>query len=360
MPLAPLITQIVGSYVKPHWLANHQRAGAYDGSWWRPDAEVLDEARDDAARLAIYEQERAGLDLVTDGEMRRTNYDRHYLGGLDGIDFTTLVPVKRPSEHNADGPDSTGMEEYVALNQLGPRVVAPVAWRRAMAVDELRFLKRHARRPVKVTVAGPVSLSRRVSDAHYGDEDALILAFARALNQEMRALQSEGADVLQIDEPAFHASFSVAERIGGTALATMVDGITVPVIVHVCYGYALVHKEKAASALYPKALELLAACPIAGISLEYEQPGHAPDLLQSCGDKHVVLGLLDLARQEAETAAHVAARLTAALEVVPAERLHPASDCGMWYLPRALAFAKLTALVEGTNAVRDRTAKRWG
>ena len=133
----------------------------------------------------------------------------------------------------------------------------------------------------------------------------------------------------------------------------MVKGITVPGIVHVCYGYALVYKEKSASEIYPQVLELLARCPVAGMSIEYEQPGHTLDLLARCGDKHVVIGLPDLSKSEAETPEHVAARLRDALDAVPAERLHPASDCGMWYLPRALAYRKIRALAEGTAIVHE-------
>lgn len=352
MPLHPLTTQIVGSYSKPHWLARHQRMRALDGSWWRPEPEVLQEAREDAARLAIYEQERAGLDLVTDGEAQRAAYDRHFLSALTGIDASVPERIATNASYDWSHRDETGWEEYSRLNELKPRIIGEIGWSRSAARGELEFAKRHARRPVKATVIGPLSLYLQVVDRFYGAAEPAVMAFAAALNRELLSLEAAGADVLQIDEPTLHLNLPLAREVGRRAIGRVVQGLRTPVIVHVCYGYALVYREKSASPTYPEVLELLAGCPIAGISLEYEQPGHEPSILRHCGDKHVVLGLLDLGNKEAERADHVAARLTAALDVVPPERLHPASDCGMWYLPRELALAKISALVEGTRSVR--------
>jgi 5-methyltetrahydropteroyltriglutamate--homocysteine methyltransferase len=170
----------------------------------------------------------------------------------------------------------------------------------------------------------------------------------------MRALQAAGVDLLQVDEPAWHFGLETARRVGREAISRMVEGISIPVIAHVCYGYAIVFKEKSPSQEYPEVLELLAASPIAGISLEYEQPGHDPSILKHCGDKHVVLGLLDLSKSEVETPEHIAERITAALAVVPPERLHPSSDCGLWHLPRERAYAKIAALAEGTRMVKQK------
>jgi 5-methyltetrahydropteroyltriglutamate--homocysteine methyltransferase len=351
--LKPLTTQICGSYSKPHWLANHSRMGAYDGSWWRPDAEVLAEAREDAARLAIYEQERAGLNLITDGEAQRAAYDRHFLRGISGIDFQHLQHVTAADEITSLVRRQEGMDEFSELNKLGPRIVGELGWTEPVALEELRFLKRYARRPVKITVPGPVTMASRLADAFYRDDEAVVMALAKVLNQELRALDREGVDVLQIDEPAFHSRLSLARRVGIAAVTQMVDGIRTPVIVHACYGYALAFSEKRANPGYAEVLELLASCPIAGISMEYEQPRHDPALLRHCGDKHVVLGLLNLGSREIETADHIARRLEAACRVVPPERLHPSSDCGMWFLPRNVAFAKISALAEGTELVRS-------
>jgi 5-methyltetrahydropteroyltriglutamate--homocysteine methyltransferase len=351
--LHPLTTQIVGSYAKPHWLARHERMRTLDGSWWRPEADVLVEAKQDAVRLAVYEQERAGLDLVTDGEAQRAAYDRHFLRGLSGIDIGQLEQSHPTHEiAGSDREQDTAVAEYNALSALKPTVVGEITWRQPMAVDELRFLRRVAHNPVKINVIGAVSLYCQVADKFYGDPEAAILAFARALNQELRELQDVGANVIQIDEPAFHSRWSLAQRAGKSAIEQMVEGITVPVIVHVCYGYALVYRNKRASSTYPQVLELLSECPIAGISLEYEQPGHEAALLKHCGSKHVVLGLLNHASDTIESPTHIAHRIRDALAIVPPGRLHPSSDCGMWYASREMAFGKIKALVDGTQMVR--------
>jgi 5-methyltetrahydropteroyltriglutamate--homocysteine methyltransferase len=352
MPLQPLMTQIVGTYAKPHWLGRHQRMRALDGSWWRPEPLVLQEAKEDAALLALYEQERAGLDLVTDGEAQRSSYDRHFLQGLTGIDLTQTEQASVNSEVATVKRTIEGLEEYTDLSETRPSIVGEVRWTKPIAVDELRFLKRHARKPAKVNVIGPLSLFLQTVDRFYYDREAAVMALAYAINQELLALEAAGADVIQLDEPAFHSRLSLARRIGRAAIARAVEGVRVPVLAHVCYGYAVVYKEKSASPSYPEVLEILADCPIAGISLEYEQPKHDPSLLRYCGDKHVVLGLLDLSTDRIETPQHIATRLCAALEVVPAARLHPSSDCGMWHLPRTVAFGKISALVAGAGRVR--------
>lgn len=352
MPLQPLMTQIVGTYAKPHWLGHHQRMRALDGSWWRPEPEVLQEAKEDATLLALYEQERAGLDLVNDGEAQRASYDRHFLQGLTGIDLGQTERTTMASEIFTTKRTDGGLEEHTRLSEIKPSIVGEVHWIGPVAVGELRFLKRHARKPVKTNVIGPLSLFLQTVDRFYDDEEAAVMALAAALNRELLALEAAGTDVIQIDEPTFHTRLSLARRVGKAAITRVVEGVRVPVLVHVCYGYAIVYKEKSASPTYPEVLEILADCPIDGISLEYEQPGHEPDLLRYCGNKHVVLGLLNLGTPSIETPPHVAARLRAALEVVPPERLHPCSDCGMWYLPRAIAFGKISALVDGTALVR--------
>ncbi len=352
-PYPPLTTQIVGSYSKPHWLARHERMGSYDGTWWRPEPEVLREAREDAALLAILEQERAGLDIVTDGEAQRTAYDRHFLGGLSGIDTGQLVVEERVDEVATR--TRTTSEAFHAHDEhlrCKPSVIGEIGWVRPVAVAELEFLQRHATRPVKVAIPGPLTLASRLADRFYNDEAAFVTAIAAALNQELLALQKAGVDVLQIDEPAFHTSLSIARRIGIGAIERVLDGIVVPVIVHVCYGYAYAFAEKRANPDYAEVLELVASTSATAISLEYEQPGHEPAILKHCGSKHVVLGLLDLSTRQAPTPDHVASRIRAALEVTPPERLLPSSDCGMWFLPRDAAYAKISALVRGTRRVR--------
>ncbi|WFU14866.1 hypothetical protein [Bradyrhizobium sp. CB3481] len=316
---------------------------------------MLAEAKRDAALLALYEQERAGLDLVTDGEAQRAAYDRHFLSSLSGIDNT--IPVRKlasPIEISSERADAPEINEYLSHSAIKPRIISEIKWTSSVTVDELQFAKLHTTRPVKVTVVGPLTLAQQVSDHFYNDEETLLYELARALNQEMKALQAAGADLLQVDEPHFHGSLSTARKYGMKALEELVQGISVPVTTHVCYGYALVHQEKSKSPTYPEALEILSECPITAISLEYEQPKHEPSLLRYCGQKHIVLGLLDLACKEIERPEHIARRIDDALNVVPAERLHPSSDCGMWFLPRALAFGKIRSLVEGTEIVRAR------
>ncbi|MGX5851551.1 uroporphyrinogen decarboxylase family protein [Mesorhizobium sp. PL10] len=353
MILKPLSTQIVGSYAKPNWLARHQKMRALDGSWWRPEPEVLEEAKRDAVRLAIYEQERAGLDIISDGEAQRAAWDRDFFGTLSGINLEVTEEAATSTCEHHHQRDESGWEEYSQLSRRRPVVDGAIVFQKSVVAHEVGFAKSIARQPLKVAIAGPLSLSQQVVDRHYGDQDKLILAMASALNMELRALQSAGADVVQIDEGSWHFDVDLARRIGPRAISRMVEGIHVPVIVHVCYGYSIVYKEKVPSPVYPEVLQLLADCPIAGISLEYEQPGHSPEILKNCGDKHVVVGMLDLAKLEVETPDHIARRLRDALEVVPAERLHPSSDCGMWFLPRSVAFGKISALVEGTRLVSN-------
>jgi 5-methyltetrahydropteroyltriglutamate--homocysteine methyltransferase len=348
--LHPLTTQIVGSYAKPRWLASHEKVHALDGSWWRPEAEVLDEAKQDAALLAIYDQERAGLDVVTDGEAQRVAYDRHFMSSLSGIDMNDVARQAYVSEVETRARRSD-IDEMMEGFSLSPRIVGPLAWTKPSAADDLAFLKAHASRPVKVNVVGPMTLLDRLSDEHYGDPEAAVMALADVLNAEIRALEALKPAIIQVDEPAFHFKLSRARTFGPQALARVVAGVTTPIVVHACYGYSLYAADKKANPSYAEVVSLLAQSPIAGMSIEYEQPGHEPDLLRHAGDKHILLGLLNLGTQEIETPEQIAARLRAALDVVPAERLHPCSDCGMWFLPRRVAFGKISALVAGTNIV---------
>ena len=356
MPFRPLTTQIVGSYRKPHWLARHQRMRALDASWWRPEEVVLQEAKEDAVRLAIYEQERAGLDLLTDGEAQRPSYDRYFLSGLSNIDTTNLEQSRAGGNIEGAVRDTLNNQEYNELSALKPVVTGDIAWSHPMSVDELQFLKANTEKPVKTALVGPVTLSAQLVDSFYGDAEALVMAIAAALNNELQALEAAGVDVIQIDEPGAHFAMDLVRAAGNRSIARMVEGVTVPVIVHVCYGYALVYTEKSPSPTYPELLEIYADAPVAAISIEYEQPKHGPDVLRHCGDKHVVLGLLDLGNQDVEPPEHIARRLEAAMKVVPAERLHPTSDCGMWYLPHDVAFGKICALVQGTELVRSEWA----
>ena len=347
-----LPTQLVGSYSKPRWLIRHHRVTTPygDDTFWRPDPEVLEDAQDDATRLAIADQERAGLDLITDGEERRHRFDSYFLR-FRGLDSTRL------GQWSMDDRDMSFIRLDPALKgRLGhayaPRVVGKVGWPGPIALEDLRFLKRHTSRPVKMTVIGPLTAAARLVNEFYADEEALGMDLASVINRELRALDEEGADVLQLDEPDFHFRADQACRWGTRALDAALEGIRCTTAVHICYGYALIGKKQV-NPRYAQALEAIAGSGAQQISLEYEQPGHGPELLRHCGDKEVILGLLNLGSREVETPEHIARRLRDALEVVPAERLRAAPDCGMWFLPRDVAYAKLQALVAGAAMVRD-------
>jgi 5-methyltetrahydropteroyltriglutamate--homocysteine methyltransferase len=349
----PLSTQLVGSYTKPAWLARHKHMMLYDNQWWRPELEVLPLAMQDAARLAIYDQERAGLDLLTDGEAQRENYASHFGARLGGVDATQLGEALLSTREIPTIQLKIDDPAYKIEAPLPvPRIVGDVYWPGPLSLDAVRFLKQHTNKPIKANVVGAMTAAFYLKDEHYGDDRTVALALAGALNEELRALDAEGVDLLQIDEPVLHYHIGRARRYGAEVITRMVEGLHTPVVVHVCYGYAALIENKSVNPEYADVLDLLAGCPIWGISLEYEEPGHTPDLLHHCGDKHVVLGLLNLGTEAVETPEHIANRIRAALEVVSAARLHGAPDCGMWHLPREVAFAKLRSLVLGAEIVR--------
>ena len=347
----PLTTQLVGSYTKPDWLIRHRRVTTPypDDGFWRPDPEVRAQALDDATLLAIGDQERAGLDVIGDGELRRRRFDTYFLrfGGIDTEELGRWDMGPRDLSFVELSPEVGAR----LADAYAPRVVGEIAWRDPIALDDLRFLKRHTTRPVKMTVIGPLTAACRLANEHYADEEALGLALADAINAELRALDAEGVDILQLDEPDFHFRHDQALRWGTRALDRAFEGIRATRVVHVCYGYATLG-QKTLDPNYESVLEAIAASTADAISLEYEQPGHGPELLRHCGEKDVLLGLLNLGTEEVETPERIAARVQAALEVVPPERLHLAPDCGMWFLPREVAFAKIRALVLGAELVR--------
>jgi len=330
----PLATQLVGSYTKPTWLLDKSTIG---GERWSAPPDVLAEAQDDTVRLAVYDQERVGLDLLSDGEGRRLNFARHFSSRWLGVDAEQLGTVVQAR---------VGTARY-------PRVVGPIRWPGPQVVDDLRYLKSLTDRPVKMTVVGPLTAAARLVDEYYHDPAALADDCAAAVNAELRALEAEGCALLQLDEPVLHTNLGPFRPHAARALERALAGLTTPVAVHVCYGYAYRFPSKEADPAYAEALAILAACPrVDWISLEYTQPGHEPEILRHCGDKGIVLGALDLATQAVERPEAIAARVRAALYVVAPERLHLAPDCGMWHLPRPVALAKLRALVLAAELVR--------
>ncbi|WP_283193369.1 hypothetical protein [Rhizobium sp. AN80A] len=349
--MPPLRTQIVGSYVKPAWLVRHGHEHHHNGSWWRPEADVLQQAQDDVVLLAIHEQERAGLDVVTDGEIRRQHYDRHFVSGIGGISLEKVQDKEFQSELKSKTA-RTDLGDLWQNFRMSPTITGPLEWVSSPAIDELRFVKKHARRPVKAPIVGPMTLYDRLADDYYQRPEDAIMALAGVLNRELKELQAEGTDLLMVADPALHFKLSRSREIGKPVIERLLEGITTPVVLHVCYGYAKYSSSKTINPSYPEVLRLLSETSVQAMSIEYEQPGHTPDLLKQAGDKHVHLGLIGMGSHEIETPEHIAGRLREALKIVPPERLHPSTDCGMWFLPRDVARAKIEALVKGTNIVR--------
>ena len=333
-----LTTSVVGSYPQPAWLIDRDALGSHSvprvrvaGAWRVPEA-LLEEAQDDATRLAIRDMERAGIDTITDGEMRRESYSNRFATALDGID----------AEHPATIATQSG-------DRVVPRIVGPVLWRGPVEVRDVEFLRAHTDREIKITLPGPFTMAQQASNEAYDDVDELVMDFASAVNHEARALEAAGADVIQLDEPWLRNDPEGARRIAVRAIDAAFDGVTTTTAVHMCFGYAAVVGAKDRNRY--EFLGELADCRADQISVEAAQPKLDLGQLSDLSDKTILLGVLDLGDPAAESAEVVAQRIRAALAHVPAERLVPAPDCGMKYLPRSLAFAKLRALSEGAALV---------
>ena len=333
-----LVTTVVGSYPQPNWLIDRKRLGerlpprvrAYE--LWHVAEPDLEEAQDDATRLAVQDMERAGVDIVTDGEMRRESYSNRFATALEGVDLETPGVAL----------DRTGHENPV------PRVVGPIRRARPVEVRDVEFLRGLTDRRIKITVPGPFTMAQQAQDDHYGDERSLALAYAEAVNEELRDLKSAGADVVQIDEPYLQARPEPARRYAVEAIGRALEGIGGETVLHTCFGYAHIVHERLDG--YPFLRELN-GCAATHLSLEAAQPGLDPDALRDVPDKVIVLGVLDLGSSEPETPEVVAGRIERALGVLPPERLVVAPDCGMKYLTRELAFRKLEAMVAGARLV---------
>jgi 5-methyltetrahydropteroyltriglutamate--homocysteine methyltransferase len=342
-PPAALVTTVVGSYPQPGWLIDRDRLGdrlpprVRARELWRVPEPLLEEAQDDATRVAVADMERAGVDVVTDGEMRRESYSNRFATALDGVDL----------DNPGVALDRTGHENPV------PRVVAPIRRARPVEVRDVEFLRSITDRRIKITVPGPFTMTQQAQDDHYGDERTLALAYADAVNEELRDLKAAGADVVQIDEPYLQARPEPARRYAIEAIDRALDGIDGDTVLHTCFGYAHIVKERPTG--YPFLAEL-AGCRATHLSLEAAQPGLDAEAVRAVTSKTIVLGVLDLGSPEAETPTVVADRIRRALAVVLPERLVVAPDCGMKYLPRELAFRKLVAMVAGARLVRDELA----
>ena len=335
-----LPTTLVGSFPQPDWLIDRQRlAGRFPPrirarELWRVPESLLAEAQDDATLVAIRAPEEAGLDIITDGEIRRESYSNRFATALDGVDLDNYGTVINRS----------GQPNPV------PRVAGPIRRRRPVLLDDLAFLLRHTRRRVKMTVPGPFTMVQQAQIDHYGGSRELAaMDYAAALNAEIRELFAAGADVVQIDEPYLQARPEEARAFGVAALNRALEGITGTTAVHICFGYAaMVHTRPPGYSFLPE----LAACHCRQVSIETAQSGLDCAVLASLGDKQVILGVIDLNDPAVETPVTVAARIRRALPYVDPARLVIAPDCGMKYLPRATAFAKLQAMVAGAQMVR--------
>lgn len=333
-------TTLVGSYPQPDWLADKKMLLGSGPprvrmrEVWRVPEGHLDEAQDDATLTAIFDQERAGIDILTDGEIRRESYFNRFANALDGIDLDNPATV----------PNRRGKPTAV------PRVVGPIRRARPVQVGDVEFLRAHTDRPIKITIPGAFTMSKLALDEHYGDQEALIAAYAKAVNAEVRDLKRAGADVIQIDEPYMQANPEEADRFGVDAIGQALDGIAGPTIVHLCFGYAYVVKDKPAGYSF---LPQLDRCCAGAVSIEAAQPKLDPAILEKLPSKQILFGVIDLGTHEVETPEIVAERLQGALRHIAPDRLIAAPDCGMKYLPRDVAFGKLKALVDGAAIVRD-------
>jgi len=343
MPSTLLPTTLVGSYPQPDWLidrallAKQMPPRVRAQQLWRVPSEWLEQAQDDATLLAIRDQERAGIDILTDGEMRRESYSNRFATALDGVDLDHPATITSRSGH----PISV------------PRVVGKIRRKHPVQVRDLEFLRANTDRSIKITVPGPFTMSQQAENAYYPDAAAMSLDYAEAVRAEIRDLFAAGADVVQIDEPWMQAFPERAREFGLAALNHALDGITGTTAVHICFGYgALVAGRPAGYSFLPE----LAGSPVLQVSIETAQSNLDCSVLQKLAGKTIILGVVDLGNHQVETAEAVAARIRRALPFVGPDRLVIAPDCGLKYLPRPVAFAKMKAMVDGARLVRAQVA----
>ena len=336
----PLETTVVGSYPQPGWLIHRERLGSKvprvrAPEIWKVEAAHLEQAQDDATLIAIRDMERAGIDIITDGEMRRESYSNRFATALDGIDLDNPGQVRTRSG---------------AMTAV-PRVVGKLARSRPVELRDMEFLRRHTDRPAKITLPGPFTLAQQAENSFYRDHEEMVMDLAVAVNQEAHDLQKAGADVIQLDEPWVRNDPEAARRYAVKAINRALQGITVPTAVRICFGYAAMVPGTSKPHAYAFLPEL-ADCVAEQISIESAQPKIDLEVLTELAGKKIVLGVLDLADPAVETTEQVAQRIRRGLRYVPPDRLIPAPDCGMKYLSRAGAFGKLEALVAGAALVR--------
>ncbi|HJP14752.1 MAG: 5-methyltetrahydropteroyltriglutamate--homocysteine methyltransferase [Nitrospinota bacterium] len=340
-------TTVIGSMPKPPWLlerramndpaADHHGKGAD----WLPAPDLLPQAQDDACRLAIHDQERAGIDIISDGEQRRKSYLTYITMQLSGIDYGRTVPKLARNGRRTI--------------QAG-RVTGPIRREGPLLKDDLLFLMREAAAPVKITLPGPMTVWDTVADEHYGDARALALDYAAAINGEARELDALGPAVIQFDEPVFSRYPALVAEWGNEALDRCLEGLAARTAVHVCYSYPMPGVARPIQDSYPVILEELEKSRADCLALEFEASGLDPSLLRLCPSKTVIFGCIDNGSETPETPEHVARKLLAAAEHHPPEKIQAAPDCGLVPLGRESACAKLDALVRGARIARERVA----
>ena len=336
-------TTIVGSYPQPDWLIDRARLiervppRVRATELWRVPAQYLQEAMEDATIVAIRAQEEIGIDVVTDGEIRRESYSNRFATALEGIDQDNPVSIVGRS----------GRPNYL------PRIVGPIRRTRAVEVEDLLFLKSHTTRQVKITVPGPFTMLQQAQNVFYPSEEAAAMDYAVALNAEIKDLFAHGADVVQIDEPYMQARPDKARQYGVKALNRALEGVKGTTAVHICFGYAAIVQERPSGYDF---LPELAGCGVQQISIETAQSNLDCSVLKTLGGKQIMVGCLDLNDQAVESAATVVARNRKALQYISASQVILAPDCGMKYLPRAVADGKLRAMVEAAGVLRKEYA----
>jgi 5-methyltetrahydropteroyltriglutamate--homocysteine methyltransferase len=332
-------TTLVGSYPQPEWLIDRKKlAGRFPPrvrarELWRVPEAQLAEAQDDATVLAIRAQEQAGLDIITDGEIRRESYSNRFATALEGVDI--------------DNPGS-------ALDRSGhpnpvPRVVGKIRRKHPVEVQDLVFLKKNTSKPVKMTVPGPFTMSQQAQNDYYKSEEEAAMDYAAAVNAEIRDLFAAGADIVQVDEPYMQARPEKARQYGLKALNRALEGVSGVTAVHICFGYAaIIHQRPSGYSFLPE----LAGCSCQQVSIETAQSNLDTAVLQKLPGKKIMVGCIDLSDMKVETPQKIVERVKKALRFVPKENVILAPDCGMKYLPREVAFGKMKAMVEAAKILR--------
>jgi 5-methyltetrahydropteroyltriglutamate--homocysteine methyltransferase len=332
-------TTLVGSYPQPEWLIDRQKlSGRFPPrvrarELWRIAEPWLAQAQDDATLLAIRAQEEAGLDIITDGEIRRESYSNRFATALEGVDI----------DHPGTALDRSGHPNPV------PRIVGPIRRKHSVQVEDVRFLRAHTRRPIKMTVPGPFTMSQQAQNDHYPTEEAAAMDYAAAVNEEIRDLFAAGADIVQIDEPYMQARPDKARQYGLAALNRALAGVTGTTAVHICFGYAaIIHQRPSGYSFLPE----LAGCACTQVSIETAQARLDCSVLAKLAGKQIMVGCLDLHDPTVEAPETIAERIRRALPHVRPQDVILAPDCGMKYLPREVAFGKMAAMVAAAKLLR--------